>query len=288
MQEPSARTSRLAIAAGLAAVLLVGGGGFLIGRMTASAPPAPLPPVVAPGPAPSLAPEAARDLERADLIALGQRAADSFASGETLPKKIRDAAGRRFSLWLPFGCAGPTDADSGLSMRWRYDESSEVLRVTADPVRWTAADWGLDGARAPASAEGFWIGRPWLSSGACPARTEQAVPRGTEAITLPGQSLAIAQFTFNEGDRGTRDGVRPFETVQRIAKGRFDGSAGFRLRVNGRIEPVSGGEPVRCVQPAGNEQRPICVIGALIDSVELENPASGETLATWSMRRAGQ
>jgi hypothetical protein len=288
MQEPSVRTSRLAIAAGLAAVLLVGGGGFFIGRMTAPAPPAPPPSIAAPVPAPPPPPKATRDLERADLIALAQRAADSFASGETPPNEIGDAAGRRFSLLLPFGCTGPNDAASGLAMRWRYDDSAQVLRVTVDPARWTGADWNLDAETAPATAEGFWIGRPWLSGGACPPRTEQAVPRGTEPLTLPGQTLAIAQFAASDSDRGLRDGSRPFETVQRMAKDRFDGSLGLRLRVTGRVESIAGGGPIRCIQPAGAEQRPICVIGARIDSVALENPASHETLATWSTRRLGE
>ena len=121
-------------------------------------------------PAPSPLPNVVKNLGRADLIALAQRAADSFASGEAPPKEVEDAAGRRFSRSLPFGCTGPSDAESGLSMRWQYDENAEVLRVTVDPARWTAADWNLDDENAATTAEGFWIGRPWLSGEACPAR----------------------------------------------------------------------------------------------------------------------
>ena len=52
MREPSARTSRLAIAAGLAAFIAIGAGGFLLGRATApkAPPPAPAPVVAAPTP----------------------------------------------------------------------------------------------------------------------------------------------------------------------------------------------------------------------------------------------
>lgn len=65
------------------------------------------------------------------------------------------------------------------------------------------------------------------------------MPRGTDALTLPGQTLAIAQFTLG-AERGLRDGGRPFETVQRIANDRFDNSRGFRLRVIGRIAAAGG------------------------------------------------
>ena len=95
MQEPSVRTSRLAIAGGLAAILVVGGGGFFLGRTTAPAPPAPAPMVV-PAPTPAPVPETPKDLGRGELIALAQRAADAFASGEAMPKAVADAAGRRF------------------------------------------------------------------------------------------------------------------------------------------------------------------------------------------------
>src|SRR3546814_7355810 len=93
MQEPSVRTSRLAIAGGFAAILVVGGGGFFLGRATAPARPAP-PPVVVPAPAPAPVPETPKDLERGDLIALAQRAADAFASGEAVPKAVAEATGR--------------------------------------------------------------------------------------------------------------------------------------------------------------------------------------------------
>src|SRR3546814_523419 len=84
MQEPSVRTSRLAIAGGLAAILVVGGGGFFLGRTTAPVPPAPAPALV-PAPAPVPVPETPKDLERGALIQLATRAADAFASGADMP-----------------------------------------------------------------------------------------------------------------------------------------------------------------------------------------------------------
>lgn len=287
MQEPSVRTSRLAIAGGLAAVLVVGGGGFFLGRVTAPAPKVPEP-VVLTIPAPAPAPEAPKDLKRADLIVLAQRAADAFASGNAAPKAVTAAAGRRFELLLPFGCAGPSDAGSNSPMQWRYEESSGTLRVSVRPMIWDGAEWGLDDRVGVDAAEGFWITRPWSSSGECPARAEQLAVRGVEPVTLPGQTLALARFFRAETDREGRRARRPFETVQRIAPDKFDGSRGFRLRLSGRIDAIAAVSPIRCVQPAGTEQRPICAIGARIDTVRLENPVNGETLATWTIGPAGQ
>jgi hypothetical protein len=287
MQEPSVRTSRLAIAGGFAAILVVGGGGFFLGRATAPARPAP-PPVVVPAPAPAPVPETPKDLERGDLIALAQRAADAFASGEAVPKAVAEATGRRFELLLPFGCGGPSEAESSLPMQWRYDEAGGTLRVSVKPMMWSKTDWNLGDRADIDAAEGFWITRPWSSSGACPLRAGQAFPRGVEPLTLPGQTLAIAQFFRSEADRDGRRNGRPFETVQRVAADKFDGSRGFRLRISGRIEAVADGGPIRCVQPAGAEQRPICVIGTRIDTVRLENPTSEDVLATWTIGRSAK
>lgn len=287
MQEPSVRTSRLAIAGGLAAILVVGGGGFFLGRTTAPAPPAPAP-VAVPAPAPAPVPETPKDLGRGDLIAMAQRAADALASGQAVPGAVADATGRRFELLLPFGCGGAAESESSLPMQWRYDEADGTLRVSVKPMMWGRADWNIEEGAKIDAAEGFWITRPWSSSGVCPPRAGQAFPRGVEPLTLPGQTLAIAQFFGSEADRDGRRNGRPFETVTRVAADKFDGSRGFRLRIAGRIEAVAGTAPVRCVQPAGAEQRPICVIGARIDTVRLENPASEEILATWTIGRSGQ
>ncbi len=286
MQEPSVRTSRLAIAGGFAAILVVGGAGFFLGRATAPAPPPP--PVVVPAPAPAPAPETPKTLERGDLIALVQRAADAFASGAAAPKAVTDAAGRRFDLLLPFGCGGPSEAESRQPMQWRYDEAKGTLRVSVKPTTWAGAEWGLDDRTGIDSGEGFWIARPWSSGGTCPPRAGPIAPRGVEPVTLPGQTLAIAQFFKGESDRDGRRNGRSFETVQRIAADSFDGSEGLRLRVTGRIDAIAGTAPVRCVQPAGAEQRPICAIGARIDTVQLENPATGESLATWTIGRSAK
>ena len=209
MNEPTLRNSRLALAGGLAIALSVGGTGFLIGRGTspredlppAAAPVAAVPDVVQP--APSL-PDS-RDIvkTRADLIALASQASDALASGRPLPKAAADLAGQRFELRLPFGCRGPSDADSNSSMRWRYDAEAKALRVHVAPVIWRGADLGAseDGSATGTIAEGFWISRPWTASETCPAAQDSAAPTGTDAVTLPGQTLAVAQFADGAGQR---------------------------------------------------------------------------------------
>lgn len=211
---------------------------------------------------------------------LAQQASDARASGSPLSPTVTNAAGRRFELILPFGCAGPSEDGSTQPMRWRYDETAEALRVSVTPVAWNGEDWDFAAAKG-LRAEGFWIARPWTSSERCPPSVMQPSPSGTEPVTLPGQTLAIAQFSADAKGGLSRDG-KPFEIVKRISRDAFDASRGFRLRITGRVDRDFG--PVRCIQPAGVEQRPICVISSRIDDIRIENPATDEVLASWPIR----
>ncbi|MEZ0496966.1 hypothetical protein [Sphingomonas sp. IW22] len=281
MHEPSIRASRLAIAGGLAAAIAIGGAGFLIGRDTAPRPDPVLPrvirmPVAAPSPTPS---DTARVLGRADLLALATQAADAYSTGAAMPDAVREAAGRRFELTLPFGCTGPSGEGSGLPMQWRYDEDAATLRVSVTADRWTGADWNLGGDVAARAVEGFWIARPWSGAERCATRG-QTTPTGREPIMLPGQTLAIARFPEGEVDTDPRR----FDVVKRVPADRFDGSQGLRVRVLGRLAPVPGAQPVRCTQPGGIDQRPICLIGARFDEVRIENPATDDVLGVWPIR----
>jgi hypothetical protein len=217
---------------------------------------------------------------------LAQTAADAFASGRPAPAAVDEAAGRPYELSLPFGCSGPSEAASGLPMRWTYDHEEEVLRISVSEEAWSPADWGLSDRDDAGGARGFWIARPWSTSDSCPPRSGQAVATGVEPITLPGQTLAIAQFFTAGPDQDERRDRRNFDIVERIPGNRFDSSRGFRLRVSGRIERTPAGNPVRCVQPAGIEQRPICVVGARMDEVRIET-STGVVLATWPIGQSG-
>ncbi|TVV75747.1 hypothetical protein [Sphingomonas solaris] len=284
MREPSPRSSRLAIGGGLVAVIAVGMAGFLLGRESAP-PPAPAvavaPGTPAPAPPPKPVEPAVRVLGRADLLALADAAADAFASGKAMPADVAAAAGRQFDLVLPFGCAGPNDP-AATAMGWQYDPATETLRVSATPVSWGGASLNVRQGDEPATATGFWINRPWSSSENCPVPIGETVPAGTAPVTLPGQTLAIA---MPGPDNALGREGRAFETVQRVRG--FDGSKGFVLRITGRLDRSAPGSVVRCVQPAGIDQRPICAIAAAMDEVRIENPATGATLATWMIGRTG-
>jgi hypothetical protein len=234
-----------------------------------------------PAPSPQPAEEAATVLGRADLLALANTAADAFASGKAVPADVGSAAGRQFDLVLPFGCSGPNDP-AATAMGWQYDAATGTLRVSATPVTWSGADWHVRQGDEAATATGFWINRPWSGDERCPVRVGEAAPAGTVPVTLPGQTLAIATFG---SDGALGNGRRAFETVQRVPE--FDGSRGLLLHVTGRLDRAVSGGPVRCVQPAGVEQRPICAIAAVMDEVRIEAPATGATLATWTMSHTG-
>lgn len=284
MEEPSLHDSRLALAGGLAAAILVGGAGFLIGRVTSEQPPEPPPPVIA-APATKVEPEPGPPLGilgRPDLIALAALAADAAATGKAPASEVGESAGRRFEIRLPFGCDGAADAADTAPMRWRYDPEDGALRIHVAPVAWSAEDWWSTDAPAGVEViEGFWITRPWTSSEACPAGARPAAS-GTEAVTLPGQTLALGQIFFAEGARRDRRDGQPYETIVRVPEDQLDASQGFHVRLSGRIARGPTG-PVRCRQPAGAEQRPICLVSVVMDEVAIENPATSETLATWSL-----
>lgn len=242
------------------------------------------PPVTAPAPKP--APESASSgvLDRTDLIALAAAAADAAAAGRDPGSEIAQADGRRFELRLPFGCTGPAGENDAAPMRWSYDSKATALKIFVDPLAWTAQDWWpADVANRVEAIEGFWVARPWTSSEACPEGGERPAAAGTEPVMLPGQTLALGQIFFADGGRSGRRNGKPYEAVVRVAEDRLDASGGFRVRISGRIVRAGGVGPVLCRQPAGPEQRPICLVSVVMDEVAVENPVSDATLATWSL-----
>lgn len=295
MQEPSPRTSRLAIAAGVVVAAVIGGLGFLIGRGSVAdqEPAVPTaPPTIAPAP-PKVGPLA---LERAELLALAGSASDAAASGVAVPAQVHAMAGRRFDLVLPFGCGGPDDPRSREDLRWHYEPDKRTLRITVNPERWPMESWGLDGsASGEAMLQGFWIPRPWSSATRCPAivsaplasATTTAVPppspptsaAGPARAKEPEHTLAIARLV--KDDRSARS--RPFEIVQRIDLDRSAEALGFRLRVIGRIDSFVGVAPIHCIQPGGAAQRPHCMIAATFTELRIENPLDDKVLATWPL-----
>ncbi|MEN3746936.1 hypothetical protein TPR58_07140 [Sphingomonas sp. HF-S3] len=280
MQEPSLRTSRLAIASGLAAAIVLGGGGFLLGRAASDPPKNAHVPMPAPGPtmSPSPAPAAPAVLGRADLIDLARLASDP---GEQATAQLARATGRRFEIRLPFGCDGPDAEASAAPMRWQFDAERSTLRIQAAPVTWTMADWRDEaGPQDDAVVEGFWISRAWTASDACPVAAARATDGRTGAAS--GETLALGQVFVGDGPRRARRDGQPYRITQRISEGQMDGSQGFHLRLTGRIAALPGAPaPVHCHQPGGPDQRPICLVGTVFDQVAIENAATGQVIATW-------
>jgi hypothetical protein len=221
-------------------------------------------------------------LTRADLIAIGNAAADAAASGRPMPKAQDDLPNRRFELYLPFGCDGPAAEGADTALRWRYDAAASALRLHVAPVDWLPTDWWQTPPPGIEALEGFWIARPWSSRETCGGSDGPFPPPGTEPITIPGQTLGIAQIIASDTPRQLRRDGRPYQATVRVAQQALHLDAGLRVRVRGRLAQFPQGGAVRCTQPGGREQRPICLIAMSLDEVAIENPATQEVLATWT------
>lgn len=293
MGEPRAGNSRLALAGGVLAAVAVGSAGFVIGRATIEPPP-PAPAPVQPAPATPPPPPAVRTLYRADLLALAMAAADAQASGAATPDAVRAAAGRRFTLYLPFGCDDRASGD-GAAIAWSYDAQRRVLKLRATLARWAPADWWPP-ASAPAGADavtGLWVARPWSSAQSCPPPPLVAAPTAdggkadTAAVDAPApppeQTLAIAQLISAGSPRSLlRDG-RLLEADIRMPADFTMPAAGLRLRLTGRLDLQRTEGPIRCIQPAGRQQRPLCLVVATFEEAVIENPDTGATLISWPL-----
>ncbi len=353
MDEPSERNSRLALAGGLAVALVVGGAGILIGRATVKQ----AEPAAQEQPAPTLPPPEptpAGPLGRAELLTLAASAADAASAGSAVPDAVIASAGRRFVLYLPFGCKqdGQTHPDATIS--WSYDDQRRVLKLRTTLSRWLPADW-WPATSAPADTvaiSGLWVGHPWSTAERCPPVTaasppeETATPEsatGTAAgaatdiasatsstsaataekdrstkspaiaattnrlkaaiakvtpqtpelppepsaaptpppLLAPERTLAIGQLLTATSPRSLlRDG-KPLEADIRMPSGFAMPASGLRLRLAGRIDPQRSDGPIRCIQPEGWRQRPICLIIATIEEAVIENPDTGARLISW-------
>ena len=281
MREPSPRTSRLAIAGSLAALIGVGGVGFLLGRGAAPVlPPSPVPAVAPVVPKPAEAPPE-RLLQRSDLIALGIAAADASASGTSLSRDALELAGKRFELALPFGCDGPAPEGSDAPLRWRYDEEAAALRVHVAPTVWQKADWWPEPPATIEAMEGFWIERPWTSRETCPSASAIAAAPDADPATLLGQSLGVVQLISRDTPRQLVRGGKPYEAVVRMATDAAPFDQGLRMKLTGRVGRFPNGQPVHCAQPGGREQRPVCLIAVTVEQVALQDPAGGGDLSVW-------
>src|SRR3546814_1261952 len=57
---------------------------------------------------------------------------------------------------------------------------------------------------AETSFQGFWMSRPWSSAERCPHARGQAAATNGQPVTLPGQTLALAEMLPEERRRSDR------------------------------------------------------------------------------------
>lgn len=279
MTDPSQRSSRIALAAGIAATLALAIGGYVVGRTTATPPrPAPAAAPELPGPRlPALTPP----IGRSDLLAAIAAAADAYAMGRADTPENAELVGRRFEIRIPFGCYGASPEDSAASLRWNYDPDDKALRISATPEVWTDIPWvrALAGEQVE-SVEGFWIPRPWSTAESCPTpEARMALP---PILPLPQQTVGLAQLFETGGSRVHRRDGKPYQTVERVAPEALQATEGFRLVLSGRVGAMPGGQPIGC-HSAGAELQPTCLVAVEFDRVAIENPLSGELLAAWNL-----
>ena len=279
MDEPSPRQSRLALAAIVCALLLVGGGSFLLGLSAANR--SPIEPASVPATVDqqqtkpqSLEPSV---LSRVDLLKLAAAGADAAAGVPQSDEQLARLEKRRFEIRLPFGCNGPDQSDqpqvSGNG--WRYDEPSSSLRIYISPVVWTGEDWTPPAfPQKVETVEGFWIERPWSSSEVCPRDVSATGATATE------NTVAVGQIFTTESSRSGRRNNQPYNAVIPTPKDELDVSRGLLIRLRGRLAGAAVNS-AHCRTPLSPKVRPVCLVQVSIDEVAVENAATGETLATW-------
>lgn len=218
-------------------------------------------------------------LDRFDLVALANNAADAETAGQT-PVSGRDPIlGRAFSVRLVFGCPGLAAGSSLAPGVANYDPLQGLLRLTARPVDLTGLPLIQDGQAPGAieSVEAFWIPRPWLRSGGCPA--PRTYPAPATATPVAAQTIALARI-FGPGDARTdRHLERPYEVVRRQDAGAPSPMGPFYLRLEGTITGFPDRRAIRC-RAESPDHRPICLVGVTFSRVAMEGP--GETvLGEW-------
>ncbi|MDT9599102.1 hypothetical protein [Sphingosinicella rhizophila] len=245
-------------------------------------------------------------LNRAGLIDAAARAADAHARGVPSPPDIGGLVGRRFTLKLPFGCSGPASEDQEMPFRWRYDVEQETLRASVTPEVWTKATFlkSIVAAKPFEAAEGFWIARPWIRIGDCPAQPqvppEQPPTEAPETAAPPRESggerempaetlapvrretLGIVELFEPGSRRAARRNGSPYELVTKIAPNQIDLSRGLRLVIEGRLAPLAGPQPIACQAREGEDRPPLCLIGVNVDRVAITGASGQRVLAEWA------
>ena len=184
-----------------------------------------------------------------------------------------------------FGCRGPEPAAEGQAeglARWSWAPERRAIQLTMTPGDWTqsALIAGAGGGEGWEAVEGFWIPRPWMETGGCPALTSDPLASGPAAPSP--QTVGLAAVFEADGSRlERRNGrayavsVRPEGEAETVAAPKD----GYRLRLEGRVAAFPDGRAIRC-RAAGPDQRPVCIAAVRLDRVAFET-ADGAPLSEW-------
>ncbi len=240
--------------------------------------------------------------DREALLLAARRAASNAALGRPDVDWQRALDGKPFELKLRFGC-GEGDGDAP-AHGWTFDAKRRVLSFRVQPGI-TGNDSMIDalGLAGYEAVEGFWIRRPWLLAAACPAaptpRPTDAEPSPTAKASAPPSARAsvvpaakpspaplvprigLAQFFTKTDARTIRRGKRAYEATKILADGASPSTEGYDLVITGRLRRLNDGSVIACVN-RGADTPPDCIISAQVDTVAIQQPDSGEAIATWS------
>lgn len=223
-------------------------------------------------------------LTRASLLAATSRAAAAYATGEQTegPDAL---VGRQFSIRVPFGCNGPqpTQAEAagdGLA-RWSWGPENETIQLSLTPGDWlnTALIAGAGDSDWEA-VEGFWVPRPWMTTGNC--STVRADPLQSGDGSPSPQTVGLAAVFGPDDSRvGRRDGraytftIRPTGDTPLAAP-----TGGYRVVLEGRLASFPDGRAIRC-RASNPDQRPVCIAAIRLDRVGFTNADGSVLLSEW-------
>jgi hypothetical protein len=236
--------------------------------------------------------------DREGLLLAAMHAASDAALGRIDKEKQRTLDGKRFELRLRFGCAG--DGGGDRSRGWAFDEKRRKLSLRVEPE--ISGDTPLVhalGEEGYEAVEGFWIRRPWMLAADCPvppaepsAPPSAASPGSTPADAKPGATppspspspfphIGVAQFFSGTDARTHRRDHRAYTATKVLADGVSPSQAGYDLVISGRLRRLASGLVIACLN-RDTLSPPDCIVSVQLDSVAIENPVTGESIAKWS------
>ena len=215
-------------------------------------------------------------LGREQLLVAAMHAASAFATGSDDGTTQRELAGKKFEFRVRFGC---DEAPANQGFSWSFGPASGALKVRATPTL-SSKDPPVKRIAGDAfeTVEGFWIAKPWLVAAACP-RADSGPSSPAPEPQPDSQTVGIAQFFEGNGPRTMRRSGRAYEATKKLAQGDKP-TRGFDLVLSGRLAPLPNGRVIACT-PAGQGDRPSCIVSVEFGKVWLERADTKEHLADW-------